>query len=331
MELKLGAGFNDNIGLYPLSASLDISYFSNISQNVDLSGKIKNVSFLVSTLVGRQGLTGNYNVNDYNYSNTDVYVDYSYSLFDDKVNIRPAISYQSAYVNDKEYTVDVGESGTFDGEGRINNYAGSLKIDAKLVEKLRLILAGRFDQFNYPKEGVFSNQAVLNYSPGEDHLFHLIAGRSYSGSFLLPTLINSRSELAPNIDVNLQGNNNLSLLSNTMYEFGYRTKIVNNFIADFSAFTQTFSDFNNLILEGPEFDPTIGKTTFNFSFKNLPLEVKQQGVTVSVQGNLLDSKIQLRSHVTLQETKVENYSPYYNVKGAWDNPMFGTYIRRSCR
>ena len=322
VQFKIGSGFNHNTGIYPLSSGIAVANFTNISQNVDVSGKVKNFSFLAAYLSGKQGLSGNYNVNDYNYSNTDIYVDYNQSLWDGKINIRPAVSYQSAYVNDKEFTVDVNKSGNFNGEGRINNVSGSLKIDARPVKNLRVILAGRYDKFNYPDKGLFSYQGVLNYKIGEDHLVRLLTGKSYNGSFLVPTLINTNNVIGPGMELNLAGNNNLNLLSNTMYEFGFRTKVVKNLNFDIAVFTQKFTDFNTLVLYTPEFDFISKTLSFNFYTENLPLEINQQGVTVSAQANMLNSKIQFRPQFTFQSTSVENYSPYYNVKGAWDNPQF---------
>ncbi|MFY0686841.1 MAG: TonB-dependent receptor [Cyclobacteriaceae bacterium] len=323
VNFALSASTNNNMALNPLSAGLAISNYSNSSSNIYLKGNLKDLSIQGSFLKGTQGLTGDQTINHYNYQNTDLYVDYNLSVLDGKLNIRPAISYQSAYANDLEYTLDVGENGTFNGEGTINNYAGSLKLDIKPMENLRLILAGRYDQFNYPDEGVLSYQAILNYKIADAHLLRLQTSKSSNGSFLLPTLINTVSPIGPGMTLTLNGNNNLALLSNTVYEVGYRTKVLDNTVLDITAFSQRFDNFYSLILHTPTFDPTTNTVDFGFFNENLPLQVNQQGVTFALQTNFLDQKIQFRPNITIQRSDAVDYSPYYNMQGAYDQPQFG--------
>lgn len=320
IRFKLGTGFNQNIGLFPQVTGISLSNFTNNSQNIDLTGTIHNFSFLASQISGTQGLSGKDHTRDYNYTNTDLYVDYNATLLHGLLNIKPAISYQSAYVNDKEYTVDINKSGTFNGEGRINNIAGSLKLDAQPIYKIRVIVAGRYDKFNYPQKGLLSYHGAINYKLNDDHLLRVLTGSSYNGSFLIPTLINTVSEVGSNTFIKLYGNKNLDLLRNTLYEVGYRFKRFEKLVFDVAIFSQKFENFNALILQTPEFNNSTGSLSLNFETENLPLEIKQKGITVSTQANLFNSKILFRPHLTFQTTLVNNYSPYYNIKGAWDNP-----------
>lgn len=323
INLVLNGGVNQNFGLYSLAASTALSNFTNISQNIGIGGNIKKFTVNASYLAGVQGLTGNNAENNYNYNNTDLYVDYNQKLLSDKLTLRPALSFQSAYANDKEYTVDKGLSGTFNGEGRINNIAASLKADYRPIEKLRIILAGRYDQFNYPNKGVMSYQAILNYKLNDNHILRAINSKSYNGSFLLPTLITTINEIGPGMQISLNGNENLDLANNTLFELGYRTKIKENTILDIALFHQHFQGFSTLIAKIPEFDPSTSTMTFGYNYENLPLEVKQNGITIALQSSFFNNKLQIRPNITLQESKFENYSEYYNDQGAFGNTLDG--------
>ena len=312
---------NESSSLTPLTATTSLSNFTNKSHNALLSGKTNQFSFNLSHLTGTQGLTGSLVGNKYNYTNTDLYIDYNLELLDKKISIKPAINYQAAEVDDREYTTDIGQNGTFDGYGKITTNSASLKIDAKPIKPLRIIAAGRYDKFNYPNDGVFSWQGIINYKIKDNHIVRALGGTSYNGSFLVPTLTNNTNPINPFMELIILGNKDLKLLQNKSYEVGYRTQLKTTTI-DIAFFIQEFTNFNHPILQTPPFNPQQQKLTFTYLTENLELSVKQQGVTISVQSTVLNSKLQVRPHVTFQQTTANDYSPYYNVKGAFDKPNY---------
>ena len=113
------------------------------------------------------------------------------------------------------------------------------------------------------------------------------------------------------------------MLNNTLYEIGYRSKIAENTSLDIAVFSQTFEGFSNLILHVPAYDFFTNTLNFNYYQENLKLIVKQKGATIALQSNLLGGKVQIRPNITIQQTEVENFTEYYNQKGAWNNPTFG--------
>lgn len=317
MSFDLSGSINQNSGLMPLVTGVPLSTFTNISQNVYLKGVVHGLGIQASYLSGRQGLTGNIKENNYDYSNTDLYIDYDFKFVKDKISLKPALSYQRSYANDLPYTVNVKKSGTFNSEGSLQDIAGSLKIEAKPIEKLRIIAAGRYDKFNYPDKGVFSYQGIVNYSLNSKNISRFIASKSYNSSFLVPTLINSSNPINPTMNVVLAGNKNLNLLSNNMLEIGHRIKIANNVIVDLAAFNQTFTNLNVLIFKGVTVtNPP--NMSFNYFTENLPLKIVQNGLTVSAQSTFKDNKFQFKPSITIQNTRLKNYSPWYNEKGAYD-------------
>ncbi len=321
IDLKVGGSYNNANALYPLAAGAGLTVFTNDSRNVLLSGNVFGFTVMASYLTGTQGLSGDVTPNHYDYSNTDLYLDYVLTV-NDKISVRPAVSYQSAFLDDTQYTVDRGEVGNFNGEGTLTNFAPSVKVDLTPWEQWRFILGGRYDIFNYPEDGVFSYQGIVNYKPAERHLLRFVTGKSYNSSFLVPTLVSIQNQLNASIRLNLEGNQNLDLVSNTLYEVGYRAKFANNSVLDIALFQQQFENFNTSIAQLPFFNPATGVLNLNFEQGNLPLTAQQRGATISFQATLFDSKLQVRPNVTFQQTKLYDYSPYYNVEGAYDNPQF---------
>lgn len=322
VNFSLSMNRNSSIGLVGLAANTTLSKYTNTSQSALLQGQIKNLSFSISQLRGEQGLTGALSYNKYNYQNHDSYIDYAIILFNKRLSLKPALSYQIAEVDDREFTTEVGRNGTFDGYGHINNIAPSIKADLKVLKKLRLITAIRYDKFNHTNRGFYSWQGIVNYKPHKNHLLRFVSGSSNSGAFLVPTLINNTNPIAPSLDLIILGNKNLNLLNNTSYEVGYRAKANDITTFDISFFTQRFSNFYRPIRKKPSFNPTTGHIELLYVNENLDLQVEQKGITASLQTNLADSKLQLRPHITFQKTTTKNYSPYYNEKGAFDQPGY---------
>ena len=204
----------------------------------------------------------------------------------------------------------------------------SLKVDYTPTENLRIILGGRSEFYNYPEDPVFSYQGIVNYSLNEDNILRFVTGKSFSGSFLSNTLLNNVNQLsaangAVNVELTLNGNRNLDLLNNTLYELGYRGRFANsNVVLDVALFTQHFQDFNTNVIKTPSsftFTPPFSlDIAQEIRFENLPLSVRQHGVTLALQANVLDSKLQLRPNFTIQKTRLFDYSPNYNDEGSYD-------------
>lgn len=323
VKLTAFANYNRNNALYSLGAVTSVSYHTNNSQTIGIRGNIGKTHLAFSYLNGLQGLTGQYEVNNYHYKNTDSYLDHEFTFLSKNLKIKPAISLQSAYINDKEFTVDVGQFGSFNGEGILYNAAASIKADWLIKRRLRLIAASRYDRYNYSNKGILSYQLIGNYKINQRHMLRALTSKSTNGSLLVPILLDTKNDAGPNTFLNLFGNKNLNLIHNTMYEVGYRTQLKNKTIIDIAFFHQRFDDFYVLIASAPVFNTNTNTTDINYTYQNIPLKVLQNGVTIAVQANMLQNRLQVRPNLTLQYTRALNYSPYYNEKGAFDNPNTG--------
>jgi iron complex outermembrane receptor protein len=108
----------------------------------------------------------------------------------------------------------------------------------------------------------------------------------------------------------LQGNKNLTLLTTNMIELGYRSRISSKINIDVELFDITGKHFNALV-ENKSYRETRGLDTLTIVPlipTNLPLILKQLGVTVSV--NYTSKQIQVKPFITIQRTKMKNYAPY---------------------
>lgn len=325
VKFVASGGANQSSGFQSLSSGLPLAVYTNNAVNGYLHGKIKKFGAQFSYLGGTQGLGGNYEQAKYNYSNIDGYVDYNFELLSKKLSIRPAIAYQSFFIDDRPYTIDKGKTGQFNGTGNINNVSGSVKFDYTPVSKLRLIAALRYDRFNSPAKGFLSYQFIANYKISEKHILRALTSKSYNGSFVVPTLLNTENITpsttpAPSRILQINGNKNLELPNNTMYEIGYRGAINKYLSVDISVYRQYFNNFTAILYNTSVFDPIKNTVTLPFKYDNLNLNLIQNGVTLAVQSSFLDGAIQFKPHITLQETKAYEYSPYYNAKGAYDRP-----------
>lgn len=310
--IKIGSSFNENEGLLPISTGTPISKLSNKSNTQSIQASFYKFNFQFSYLSGKQGINGNQTSSFYDYSNTDIYLDKSINLFQNKLNIRPSIAYQSAYVNDKKYTIDEGFQGTFGNDGRINNLAGALKLDFVPFSKLRIIVSSRIDKQTYPQKALLSYQSIVNYKIKEKTNIRVLYGKSHNGSFMVPTLLYNVNEIGNNTSLILEGNTNLNLLKNRMFEIGCRTKM-NAVILDIALFQQKFSDFNILVAQPLEI--TENNVNIVYKTENIDLIALQHGITLSLQSSFWGSKIQFRPQLTIQKTQLQNFTPYYQKTG----------------
>jgi iron complex outermembrane receptor protein len=112
----------------------------------------------------------------------------------------------------------------------------------------------------------------------------------------------------------LQGNQNLKLLTIDMLEFGYRGRIKENFEIDFVVFGSRAKNYTNIISESTTYDSIVGITHFVMKMNNLAVSARQFGATLSF--NCVIGKFQVRPYASVQHTTLFDYSPYAVSPGA---------------
>jgi iron complex outermembrane recepter protein len=321
VKINAGGGFNNNSSLFPAGLYTGNSYYDNNSIYGILRGEVKNFTVLASVLNGKNTSFGNIRPTVYDYRNIDGYLDYKIKI-SEKFNIRPAVSFQQAYVNDEKYVAQ-GYFPVFNQKDVMTNIAGSLKADYS-VGKFRLIGAVRGDKFTYPDKIYFSYQGVVNYKLNEKNILRAVAARSNSGSFMMETFINLKYQEIPAMppympfktEVYVNGAKDRKLIVNNLYELGYRSQLMKNLQMDVAAFLQQSSGYSAFVMQAPVVEPSNGRIVINSTISNLDLKAVQTGLTLAFNYAAFENKFNFKPFVTVQQTKLYNYSPYYETPGS---------------
>lgn len=305
VKFDLSAGIADNNTLNSIGIGNGpvLAYSTANSWYVKSRGEIGGFTYQVSNIAGKQGFLAGVPSYQYDFRTTDVYFDYTYK-FKSYFSLRPAISYQNAFISDLPYQGNpYNLPGIFNASAGMYNYAGSLKAEITPIKYIRFVAAVRADRFRYPESKTYvSYEFVLNIKPTENHNIRLVVSRAYQGSYIFPTYVQFNN-FFPNKDLDPS---KIDLL-----EAGYRVKINNNFSADLSLFHQDGTSYSQLLADvvlNNAFQP-VGA---NLKYAILPLKTIQNGATISLNSVLWDNKIQFKPFVTLQQTQWQNFSPYSN-------------------
>jgi iron complex outermembrane receptor protein len=308
-KLTFNSSYNENSALTAVSIGSSMSERASSSYTQLVRAEIGNLTLQTSMWSGRQGDIGNLPEYNYDFTTWDYYADYNL-VASKKLSFRPAISYQAATIDDRKYTVEIGKSGVFNNKATMHTAAFSLKGDYRPMEKIRIIGAGRFDKFKAPDDLYFSYQGIINYSLNNKNNVRLLVGRSYNGSFVVPTYVDMTLQTDPFLTVFVQGNDDLKLLQNNIIELGYRTQLGSKVALDFSIFQQRYSDFYVQLTTLTKM-PIPPPAELTLVTENLDLKAKQTGATLAA--TFLFNKVSFKPSLTYQQTDLTDFSPYNNA------------------
>jgi iron complex outermembrane receptor protein len=308
--VTFNSGYNSSYDLSGSGQGTTTSQGIRTNMNHLLKVESGNFTLQSSVLHGKYGTQGNVSERFNNFMTVDNYVDYNVKV-NDRLSVRPAFSYQSATIDDKEYTVDVGKSGLFNNKATMYNYALSVKADYNPVQQLRLIGAIRADRFKEPGDTYLSYQGIANYKLSEKTIFRFLGGRSYSGSFIMPTYMTLEVQM-PFVNVFIVGNKDLALLQNNILELGFKSKVGNKVSLDVSVFRQSYRNYSaqlKRVRRELSMDP-YQPMELEIQQKNIDLKSDQTGATVAA--TILLGDVALKPSITWQQNQLRNYSPYYS-------------------
>jgi iron complex outermembrane receptor protein len=191
--------------------------------------------------------------------------------------------------------------------------------------KLRLVAGLRADKFNYPDTTYLSTELAATYKINKRNLIRAVYSTSPRSASIFDTYVDQPVAYIPIgrrkfARLVLAGNKNLKLLTASMFELGYRSKLTTKLDVDVELFDINASNYVSLVTAGPSIS-IVGMDTILTSplrSLNLPITVHQQGLTASV--NYTSERFQLKPFVTVQRTRLKNYSEYNNTPDAL--PMF---------
>jgi iron complex outermembrane receptor protein len=307
--LTFTSGLNESSGLFQFSGGVTMNQVSNTSVSNLFKAEIGNFTFQSSLLQGRHDLIGNISQYNFNYTTWDNYIDYNFKL-NRKFSLRPALSFQDAVIDDRDYTMKVGSTGLFNNRANMSNYAFSLKADYSPAKALRIITAVRADKFSDPNDMYISYQGIANYKINDKTILRFLAGRSFGGSFIEPAYINLVLADDESVKVSIKGNKEMNLLQNNIVELGYRAQIGKKGNLDLSIFQQTYTNFaiqTTTITQ--EFIPfPYQRPELESRYRNIDLASKQTGATLA--GAVFFGKANIKASITYQKTQLSDYSPY---------------------
>ncbi|MEM1322606.1 MAG: TonB-dependent receptor plug domain-containing protein [Bacteroidota bacterium] len=288
----------------------------------------------LSLLSGEQFIGGDVG---YEFSNSDLLAELMYEkVKSDNTFWRASVNYNFRWApykttNDRLsiLTPDVDTLGNpvdpFERRIRTHAIVGRVEHQFKVIN---FMLGARYDMFNRPTKNYTSLQAgasvdLLKVLPG-DHknnkwIFRAMWGQAYRAPILTDLYFDQSYGGGVSRVI---GVDNLNLLQLRTFDFGMRWQNVTENNATLRAEIELFqvqaNDFTDAIV-----GPNIQEDSSIYSpsvFQNVPLQVRQRGITIKGGGELIRKKLNIDFHLTFQETRLFDYSPYLNEQG---DPGFG--------
>jgi iron complex outermembrane recepter protein len=242
-----------------------------------------------------------------------------YTIGMGKLSVKPGISFRSATYDDTRYSDTARKTGIFNNKGATTGAAASLRSEYQFFNnKLRLISALRADKFNYPDTTYLSCQFAATYSSNKKYLFRITYSRAQRSPFIYDTYVDQELSYYPSgyrnfTKVVLKGNKNVRLLTSGMYEIGYRIKLTPDVDIDIELFDTKINNHRSLVRNTGHKEINGGDTVYiqPVISQNLPMALHHQGITASFI--FYRKKLLLKSFITIQRSRMKNYSPYMNT------------------
>jgi len=293
----------------------------------DLSGNIYKFHLQANYMAGIQDFgVGN---DGFKYDNEQINSSLEYDFQVKNLTIRPGVSYMSVSYDDREYLKKEGTDepamGYFNDKVNLNVFSASLRLDYLAFEKLRLVAAIRGEKYSHPDKWSPSWQLVTSYKLNDNNYLRAVYSRANRSPFLMATHSDFQWDRegrpAPNY-ISFMGNKESPLMTSDMFELGYRVRPAKSLLIDFEAFYSTSKDFITMNPDSTNFEipftihpithmPTPAAypvVSAYLNFDNQDVISKQIGATVNLDW-VINKKLVLNTHFTIQQTKLDNYNP----------------------
>ncbi len=296
-----------------------LSTASSISRYIDFRANINGLSAQFSYNNGTQ-VTDYDPGNKYDFTTFDASIEYNFTK--GNFSLKPGLGYRLAVYDDTKYSDTLDETGIFNTKAKLITQTASLRGEYKLLkDKLRLVAALSANEFNYPDTTYISYEFAATYKINKKHLLRAV----YSTASRSPTIFDDYLDQTVTYfqtgnktfsKLEIDGNQNLKLLTENMLEIGYRG-IINPWLnIDVELFNILGKNYNTLVDSRPytELDGTDTVHVTPAISTNLPLQLVQHGITVSLSYSLM--KLQIKPFITVQQTRIKNYSHFINTPDA---------------
>ncbi len=297
----------------PYNQRISYGYYTNLIGNIygfNLQGSLNNV-------------IQNFNHNHDGWKQATEQYNFSldYLLKFNKLNIRPGVSYQSVYYDDRDYIDEIGD-GYFNGRVGLKNYAVSARFDYHPTEKLRFVAALRDEKYNKPNKWQPSFQFTGSYKINDNNIFRAVYSRANQSTFMINAFSNYTWDLSgtsKSVDaVHFAGNEDPNMMVQDMYEIGYRTRPKENILIDIEAFYNKGKNYSALMPDSMVTTTFIGdpsldylnaeyySTTLYTSYRDIDMKSQQFGLSISAD-MVLSDKLLMKAHFTYQKSKVTDF------------------------
>jgi iron complex outermembrane recepter protein len=262
--------------------------------------------------------------NKFDFYTFDANIEYNYTR--KNFSLKPGLSYRKAMYDDTKYSDVVRKTGIFNTRGEIITKSASLRGEYKMMQdKLRIVAAAGANKFNFPDTVYLSFQFAATYKIDAKHLLRAVFSRSPRSSNIFDTYVDQTLAYFPSgfqefTRFGLVGDKNLKLLTADLLEIGYRATVSAHLNLDLELFDIKTKNSSIMVTAGP-YTRTEGPNTIvevPVVAVNMPMRAHQQGATISLHYST--SQWQVKPFVTIQRTRLKDYSPYSNTPDAGMGP-----------
>lgn len=322
LDLIAGAQKSEIQTVYLDINNLSLSRRESETQYLHFKGKWNDLSAMVSYDKGLQDNAVGFYGYKFNIDNLISVLEYDFDL--GIFSVSPGISYSQSVFDDTPHLHDIEEkNGLFNKEVELSNLAYYLRSEINPTNNLRFIAALRMDDYNLPAKNYWSYQFVTAYSIGEKSHLRMVLSRANRGPFMYDFHVDHRTEYVTDdghtVIERFIPNQNLELVKMDMLEFGFRHRIKENIVTDFTFFYHKARDFSTNAIDSTSTEQTI---SYNSTIKNSNLTSRQLGATVRFN-YVMNKKFSFKAFATGQITMLEDINLDYALEKD-DTPSFIT-------
>ncbi len=313
LDLAAGAQKSEIQTIYLDINNLSLTRRESETQYLHFKGDWNDLTAMVSYDKGLQDNAVGFYGYKFDIDNLISVLEYDFDL--GIFSVSPGISYSRSVFDDTPHLDDPEDkTGLFNKKVELSNLAYYLRSEINPSDNLRFIAALRMDDYNLPEENYWSYQFVTAYSIGEKSHLRMVLSRANRGPFMYDFHVDHRSEYeneeGHTIVERFIPNQNLNLVKMDMLEFGFRHRIKENVLTDFTFFYHKARDFSNSVIDSTSTPQTI---TFNSTIKNSDLISRQLGATVRIN-YVMSKKFSFRAFATGQITMLEDINLDYALE-----------------
>ena len=314
-DLNISVGHQESViqTIYLDINNLSLTRRNSNTSYLDFRGNVHNFKAQVSYDFGTQNNAVGFYGFKFDVANFQSKLEYDFKK--GIIQLSPGISFSKTLFNDEPYLDKADpDDGLFNGEVELRNMAYFLRGELRPAANLRIIGALRMEDYNLPEEEYWTYQMIASYTISDKSNLRVAYSRANRGPFMFDYHVDHYSE-----EVNSQGftkierfrpNKQLDLVTMDMLEFGFRYRLRDNLMTDFSFFYNKAQNFSSYFTS----TDTTGQTIIsNSSTKNIDLKSYQLGSTARIN-YVLSKNLHVRLFATGQLTVLENLNLDYSVE-----------------